>query len=162
MPVWWRRLVACVTLVVFLATKPVPFSHCQLPFFSGSPCSKAETRNDSNGKEVTGDPGCKHCRANRIAQPGATPAPALAPPVGIYSERVDSPASSCPCQNNQPHCPICPCPDSCVICSVAKIPCYPPHNPTLPECSLAGHCVPEVLPVWSPLFSGKLFRPPRL
>src|SRR5262245_49012783 len=109
MPSWWRRLVACVTLVAFLATNAVAFGHGRLPFCSSCQCGeteKSEGTKDDQG--ATSDAGCKRCRAKGSAQTSATSSKA---PVE-KADRRELPSPSCPCQDGDK--PTCPCPGGCI------------------------------------------------
>ncbi len=78
-----------------------------------------------------------------------------------HDEEEPQPAGDAPCPCCPEQKPGCPCPGGCVLCSVAKAPCFTPFALPIETSPSCDECLGEVATLLvSPFLSG-LIRPPR-
>lgn len=156
MPRWWVRLVAVVTLVVYLTSSGVMMAYAYGPFSQRTcNCDTTSPSAEESSTQVP-DSGCKHCRAK---QGGEQAQPSDAP--DAKNQQAPSSDEPCPCQDDHPRCPTCPVPGGCMYCNPAKVPCHFPPIALLISTELCCDCLILAPPVLLSFFPGSLFRPPR-
>lgn len=153
----WLRLVACVSLGVYLLANTHAsfalerFVRSQIPAKRMTDPLPSEPSEESAPKPSK----CKHCSKSTDDQteeqsPCTSDGPT--PP-------CDDP--SCPCCPNDHNGKQCPCPGGCAMCSVAKAPLLTPIGISLHDAVCTGECrVDEAFDYVSPPQHG-LIRPPR-
>lgn len=102
----WARLVRCVTLAAFLANIAGVAHAFQAPCRGSVPAVAATAMLSSEATSC-----CKHCRQKQAFTQQV-----------VQTQNVELPADSCPCREHDPSQPCCP--NGCIFCSVAKVPCH--------------------------------------
>jgi hypothetical protein len=160
MPRCWVRLVAVVTLVVYLTSSGMLMaythglsSQCTCHCETFSPSSEDSSTNCA-------DSGCKNCRCLSGEVQKQTQTYDSSP--NAQDEQVGLSNRPGPCKGDHPRCPSCPWPGGCMFCNAAKVPCLFGCNLTVTEPTPLTDFVIETPQVEAAHFYGKLFRPPRV
>jgi hypothetical protein len=163
MPRKWLRLVACLSLAVYLFGNTPASLAISIHLQSVPPLVEQEPQSSSpNGPSDDVSSCCKHCaklRGKVTAEPHSE-----GPEHG--SDHSSCPScpegpmdSSCPCCPKGPPCPL---PGGCALCSVAKVPCLAAPLLTMLPLLCAGASLTESPPLYVSPLGGDLIRPPRL
>jgi hypothetical protein len=132
----WHSLVACVSLVAFLAANTHAGMAIAAHFEGHLP--QAACTHGCDHQEVDDDADHEHF-------PGGSPC-------------TDPDCPDCP---KDPSAPKCPCPGGCALCSIAKVPCLTVGPLPAHQAPGSGDCLAEPAPLYTSPFSSPLPRPPR-
>jgi hypothetical protein len=145
----WLRLLACVSLVAFVAANThagAAFAAClTAPARHGSPAGHARTKPAPRS--------CCNCSGHK-ARVAAEPSEAV-------NGHGRTPCEPCPGCPKGPCGPKCPCPGGCALCNPAKVPCLAEAAGPACEAPCLGASPAEHTSSYTPPFSGTLTRPPR-
>jgi hypothetical protein len=146
---WWQRLVACISLVAFLAAN----THAGTAIaasVAARPAGKPGHVANAKGKKASRR-SCCHCVKDKDRRIPDAP-----------RDHGNDPCSpSCPDCPKGPGDSKCPCPGGCALCSVAKVPCPVVAASPIHEAPCLEGSVTEIEPSYLSPAIRTLIRPPR-
>ena len=153
----WLRLLACVNVATFLVAN----THVGASIAGHLSPRTGTSTSQTDCRSACGSPGDdphKHGASSCCHRPEDESQTSEASEVAQDQSR----APCCPDCPDRPFSPKCPCPGGCPSCNVAKVPCLLSAScVTVSSCCL-GDSVTEPPTCYTPPFSGRMRRPPRI